>query len=362
MKGSIVGLLAASMLVSGVSYAGEQSFDDRIYGGLLLNGIDADNVDRQINDSYDGVRALVGKRFSNLFAAEASLSYNELDAWGFTVFQREKESTAKIEGLVYPFKCTGKLLPYVKAGLGATLFTNDESALNLSIGAGLDWAVSDRFKLRTDIAWRYLDTDDPNPTSSLGDGPTELVFGAGILVPFGKAPTINDGCTVRKAEPAAPAAAPEAPAAAPAAAAPGDSDGDGVNDANDKCPNTPAGTKVDVNGCPVPETVVIYFAFDSSALNSAAQAALDRVAANLVNRNFVVAIANGHADSTGTEEYNMGLSERRANAVATYLSSKGVESGQVRQRAYGETRPAASDDTEIGRAKNRRVEINLLRQ
>ena len=107
---------------------------------------------------------------------------------------------------------------------------------------------------------------------------------------------------------------------------------------------------------------MIYFAFDSAELNSAAKAALDRVAANLTNRNFVVAIANGHADATGTEEYNMGLSERRAASVANYLTSKGVGASQVRQRAYGETRPAASDDTEIGRAKNRRVEINLLRQ
>ncbi|MGJ8668828.1 MAG: OmpA family protein [Oceanococcus sp.] len=356
MKGSIVGLLAASALVSGVSHAEGQSFDDRIYGGLLLNYVDADNTQRQITDSKNGVRALVGKRLSPLFALEGTVSYNKFGAVG--AGQTQKEGSFGVDALAYPLKCTGKVSPFIKLGLGGTYFNEDETALNLSIGGGLDWAVSDNgLKLRTDVALRYLDTDKPFP-SPLGDGPTEPIIGVGLLMPFGKAPSINDGCAVKKAMPAAMAPA----AAAPAPAGPSDSDGDGVVDANDKCPNTPAGTKVDVNGCPVPETVVIYFAFDSAELNSAAQAALDRVAANLVNRNFVVAIANGHADSTGTEEYNMSLSERRANAVATYMASKGVEAGQVRQRAYGETRPAASGDTEIGRAKNRRVEINLLRQ
>lgn len=362
MKGSIVGLLAATALVSGVSHAEGQSFDDRIYGGVLLNYIDADNDMRRINDSRDGVRALLGKRLSPWFALEGTASFNEFGRYGVAPpkSRPQKEASLALEGLVYPFKCTGQVDPFVKAGVGGVYFNEDDTALKVSVGAGLDWTVADNgLKVRTDAAWRYMDTDEPVP-SPLGDNPTEWVIGAGLILPFGDAPKVDEGCAKMAPKPApAKDTTPEEPAAP---AAPMDSDGDGVIDADDKCPNTPPGTKVDANGCPVPETVVIYFAFDSSELNSAAKAALDRVAANLVNKNFVVAIANGHADRTGTEEYNMGLSERRASSVANYLAGKGVESGDIRQRAYGETRPAAPGDTEIGRAKNRRVEINLLRQ
>ena len=354
MKGSLVGLLAVSALFSGVSHAEGQAFDDRIYGGLLLNYIDADNANRQINDSRDGVRILLGKKFSPMFALEGTASFNEFGGYGFQVNQNLKELSFAVEALAYPLRCTGSVSPFLKAGLGATTFNEDDTELNASVGAGFDWKLNDHgTAIRTDAAWRYLNTDSPFP-SPLGKDPTEWVVGAGVIMPFGNAPEVDQHCTKKMVAPA--------PAPTPAPAIDGDSDGDGVLDSADKCPNTPAGTKVDEYGCPVPETVVIYFAFDSSTLNSAAKGALDRVAANLTNRNFVVAIANGHADSTGTEEYNMGLSERRASSVANYLASKGVEAGQVRKRAYGETRPAAPDDTEIGRAKNRRVEINLLRQ
>lgn len=344
MKGSIVGLLAASAVFGGVAHAGEQSFDDRIYGGLMLNYIDADNSLRRINDSRDGLRVFVGKQISPLFAVEGFASYNEFDKYspdGLGPFQNQKEGSVGIDLLGFPLRCTGAIKPFVKVGLGATYFNEDNTTMNVSVGGGINWGLNDNgLALRTDAAWRYQDSDEPYP-SPIGDNQTEFVLGVGLMMPFGgEAPMVSDGCPAKAMEEPAPAPA-AAPAPAPTAA--------------------PAPAPAPA-AAPAPETVVIYFAFDSSELNSAAKAALDRVAANLTNRNFVVAIANGHADATGTEEYNMGLSERRAASVANYLVSKGVGASQVRQRAYGETRPAASDDTEIGRAKNRRVEINLLRQ
>ncbi|RZO86749.1 MAG: OmpA family protein [Oceanococcus sp.] len=352
MKGSLVGLLAASAVFGGVAHAGEQSFDDRIYGGLMLNYIDADNAMRGLTDSKSGLRVFAGKQISPLFAVEGFASYNQFGRYGdanvIAADKKQKEGSVGVDLLAFPLRCTGSVSPFVKAGIGATYFNEDETALNLSVGGGINWKLSDKLSFRTDAAWRIQDTDNDvrnvpaaSDTRALGDNQTEFVFGAGFMMPFGgSAPSVSDGCPAKKMEEPAPAPAPAAPAPAPAEPAP-----------------APAPA-----AAPAPETVVIYFAFDSSELNSAAKAALDRVAANLTNRNFVVAIANGHADATGTEEYNMGLSERRAASVSNYLVSKGVGASQVRQRAYGETRPAASDDTEIGRAKNRRVEINLLRQ
>ena len=363
MKKTIVGLAAAAALFGGASQAEDKAFDDRIYGGLLLNYIDADNANRGVNDSRDGIRVLVGKQLNPWLGVEGTLSWNEFGNFGPLPLTRTKELSAGVEALLFPIKCTGDVRPFLKAGVGVTAYNEDyDNDLNASLGGGAFWKINDNgLSLRTDLAWRILDSD--GSVAGRGDNPTEFVLGLGLTMPLGggKVNVVEDCPKAEKAMPAETTMEKSpAPAAAPAKSM--DSDGDGVADSVDQCPNTPAGAKVDVNGCPVPETVVIYFAFDSAELNSAAQAALDRVAANLVNKNFVVAIANGHADSTGTEEYNMGLSERRAASVSKYLASKGVAAGQIRQRAYGEARPAADNESEMGRAKNRRVEINLLRQ
>ena len=68
----------------------------------------------------------------------------------------------------------------------------------------------------------------------------------------------------------------------------------------------------------------------------------------------------GHTDSTGSDAYNQGLSERRARSVADYLSSHGVQSARIGTRGFGETQPVASNETEEGRAANRRVEIKIV--
>ncbi len=147
-----------------------------------------------------------------------------------------------------------------------------------------------------------------------------------------------------------------------------DSDGDGVADQFDKCPGTPAGTKVDGSGCPlpVPAPVVaeapavtgwepIQFEFNSSVLKTEAYPILDKLSANL-RENGGKVTANGHASSEGTAAYNMKLSKDRANSVKTYLVNSGVSSSQVAVKGHGETQPIASNDTEEGRIKNRRVE------
>jgi outer membrane protein OmpA-like peptidoglycan-associated protein len=68
----------------------------------------------------------------------------------------------------------------------------------------------------------------------------------------------------------------------------------------------------------------------------------------------------GHTDSTGSDEYNQALSQRRAQAVADYLGSRGVARARMGLRGYGESQPIASNDTEEGKAQNRRVEIKVV--
>jgi outer membrane protein OmpA-like peptidoglycan-associated protein len=103
----------------------------------------------------------------------------------------------------------------------------------------------------------------------------------------------------------------------------------------------------------------ITFAYDSAAVQPQFQPTLNEVASVLAQYPKTYIDVLGHTDSDGSDTYNQGLSERRASAVAAYLSSHGVQSARVATRGYGETQPIASNATEEGKASNRRVEIKI---
>jgi outer membrane protein OmpA-like peptidoglycan-associated protein len=104
----------------------------------------------------------------------------------------------------------------------------------------------------------------------------------------------------------------------------------------------------------------ITFAFDSSNLQPQFYPVLDNVASTLNEYNQTVIEVAGHTDSVGSDSYNQQLSVQRANSVAAYLSSKGIMQQRMITVGAGETRPVASNDTEAGRAQNRRVEITIV--
>jgi OOP family OmpA-OmpF porin len=103
-----------------------------------------------------------------------------------------------------------------------------------------------------------------------------------------------------------------------------------------------------------------FFDFDKAVLKPAGKASLDDLVSKLKDINLEVIIAVGHTDSVGTDEYNQKLSVRRAEAVKAYLQSKGVESNRVYTEGKGEKQPVADNKTAAGRAKNRRVEIEVV--
>ncbi|GAC1410391.1 MAG: OmpA family protein [Burkholderiaceae bacterium] len=115
---------------------------------------------------------------------------------------------------------------------------------------------------------------------------------------------------------------------------------------------------------PVSEKVTFaadaFFDFDKSVLKPDGKAKLDDLASKLQGMNLEVIIAVGHTDSIGTDAYNQKLSVRRAEAVKGYLVSKGIEANRVYTEGKGKKQPVADNKTAAGRAKNRRVEIEVV--
>ena len=141
---------------------------------------------------------------------------------------------------------------------------------------------------------------------------------------------------------AAPAPA-IAPAAAPAAAAP----------AAKPAPAPAVATRVTY-------AADAFFDFDKSVLKPEGKAKLDDLASKVKDINLEVIIAVGHTDSVGSDAYNQKLSVRRSEAVKAYLVSKGIEKNRVYTEGKGEKQPVADNKTKEGRAKNRRVEIEVV--
>ena len=148
-----------------------------------------------------------------------------------------------------------------------------------------------------------------------------------------------------------------------------DSDKDGVPDYLDKCPGTPAGTKVDATGCP--RTVLsgsastwtfndINFETAKATITPASFGVLDEIAAGLKARPDLKVRVEGFTDNTGARAFNMDLSERRAKAVRDYLVSKGISPSRLSYKGYGPDRPIADNATRAGRAKNRRVQFTQV--
>lgn len=99
------------------------------------------------------------------------------------------------------------------------------------------------------------------------------------------------------------------------------------------------------------------FDFDKATLRPEAGAKLDHAAAVMTEHSSIRVNVEGHTDSVGSDSYNQSLSERRANAVVDYLVGKGIDASRLSPTGYGESRPAASNDTAEGRAQNRRVDL-----
>lgn len=156
-----------------------------------------------------------------------------------------------------------------------------------------------------------------------------------------------DGAIV--APKAAPASAPLAPAPAPVA-----------EPAKPAAAPAPAPAPAPVAAAKVTYAADAFFDFDKAVLKPEGKAKLDDLVGKVKDINLEVIIAVGHTDAVGADAYNQGLSVKRSEAVKAYLVSKGIEKNRVYTEGKGEKQPVADNKTKDGRAKNRRVEIEVV--
>ncbi len=330
------------LLGSAAKYDREKSVDDGLVG---ISG----RIGREMNERWNLELA------SNAFNADGDASKGgvDIDQWSIG------------GNALAVFNRGGGFQPYLLAGLGGidSRYKGGGRSRDYyyDVGAGAIIPIFDgKGRLRGEVV-RRAENDAFDSK--------DYILNIGFGVPFGK-----------KAEPVVMAAAPvdsdgdgvtddldqcpntPAGAAVDAVGCELDSDGDGVVDSKDKCPGTPLGTQVDADGCPIVIVINlegVNFRTNSAELLDGAEVALNDDVATLVAKPDVLIEVAGHTDSDGEADYNLDLSQRRAEAVRTYLIGKGVEADRISAKGYGEAEPVASNASAAGKAQNRRVELRI---
>ena len=279
--------------------------------------------------------------------------------------------TTMVNG-VYEMKNISNITPFAKAGLGYEWYrnthTNDYNGMVLDAGLGAKIDITKSVALKLEALYMYK-INNNGVDGSNGEVHNVAAL-AGLTFKFGAtaAPVIAAAPVVAAvvAEPKKPEPKPE-PKATPvipvpaAKVCPIDSDKDGVFDPQDKCPDTPAGFKVDGEGCPLKATLHLNFVTDGDTVDAAGVAKVKEFAGFLQDSPAYKANVIGHTDSTASDKYNQKLSEKRAETVKTMLVDQGIAAGRLTASGKGETMPVASNKTKQGRAENRRIEVELTK-
>lgn len=297
--------------------------------------------DRQSNNGWGGGMGF-GKMLDEHFNVELKGFYQNLSGGKYG----GSDMTGGIAEVQY-YIFRDKFSPYTVLGLGGMNTShNFKSGAGLigEAGAGFTYEVADNFLVRSDVRYRY----NQNFNANLQPGTNEfhdMVVNVGFVIPFGAKPK----AVVAEAPP-------PAPLPVEAGCSTLDDDHDGVNNCVDKCPNTLPGAKVSITGCWI---VDVKFANDSAVIPTEYYGDLDNTAKMIKDHPGLAIEIQGHTSKTGGFKHNMLLSERRAEAVKKYMVD-GENIPGLTTRGYGWTQPIDTNDTEEGRANNRRVQLQVL--
>lgn len=352
-----------------------------------------DDADRRVDDAISGGQISFGRFLSENIGVEAMLGSSSLSGADKLDLN---EFGLNVRWALRPNKA---LSPYLLVGLGvldveSDLFPGGTTSTR-TLGGGLDWAFGDSpWSLQLEYRARASNESNGDLTDKIASLGLNYAFGkksAPKAVPVTDPDTDGDGI------PDSRDACPNTPAGykVDSQGCALDSDGDGVADAIDECantyrgaevdargceldddndgvvnrlddcPDTAAGVRVDVNGCEIRDVIElpgVNFETNSDRLLPSADGVLRDAAATLQKYPDLVVEVAGHTDSVGAADYNQGLSERRAYTVRDYLITAGAGAGNLSARGYGEAAPVADNATAEGRAENRRVELRIIEE
>jgi len=378
MKKIILSTLVAATLVT----ASDFNYEVTPLAGYLWNTTAEENTANNLG-------AMGGVQNHVLFGLE--MQANELDFMGVkpelsvlygrdTVNQSDYDTSGKYTGVlttmlngVYEIDTGTLVTPFAKAGLGYEWYTNthptDFDGLVLDAGMGLKADLTKHIALKLEGLYMYKMNNSGSTDGSNGEVHNVAAL-AGLTFSFDEkaAPAVAAPVVAAIVAPVVVAAEPKpAPAlkptpviAAPVApTCPIDSDKDGIFDPQDKCPNTPAGFKVDAQGCPLTATLHVNFKTDSRKILLNGDREVNAFAEFLKENPVYNASIVGHTDATGSDAYNQKLSEKRANSVKDVLVKDGVAADRLITSGKGEKSPIATNKTKEGRALNRRIEAEL---
>lgn len=272
--------------------------------------------------------------------------------------------TRVFTNLIKEYKMTDSTSLYGLVGAGVEWFDNEafdnENGMFGNYGVGIKYKISEAVALKADVR-HLIETDH---------GDNNLLYTVGLAIPFGKKaapapmpvkedpkPMDSDNDGVIDADDNCP----NSPAGAIVnnEGCEIDSDGDGVVDRLDKCPSTPKGDIVDETGCSLKVNLNINFDTNSAVINNSYSSKIKKFADFMKAFPSVKAKIEAHTDADGSDEYNQKLSERRAASTVKALEALNVDSTRLNSVGYGELNPKASNETAEGKAMNRRVEGSI---
>lgn len=333
MKKSLVSLaIAVSCLGATVALADAGQF-------YIAPGLQKMNYDAEVGlDNDIGYVIGIGYDFTSRLSAEFSV----MDLNPETKAKRELDQDLwKIDVLYGLDFDLGRFKPFVVSGLGNSNIDGENDSI-WDIGAGLRLPLNERWTWRTSIRNYYaLGRDFEDQDFGID---TTLVYRLGgsrkSMASSNEPPREGIQEVVEVA----------------------DADRDGVPDANDLCSDTPRSYAVDKDGCPIAieevarVELLVNFDFDRSEVKEQYLPEIERVARFMEQYPDRVVELEGHTDSRGTDAYNLGLSQRRAEAVMAELVGRfGISPSRVSAKGFGESQPIGSNDSAQGRAENRRV-------
>lgn len=364
MKKIVLGMSLA--LTAGTALADDNNFDDRWYVTPNLSFVKPDS-DKNANS---GLAAGIG--FGKFVSERVSVDL-ELDKITFDLRNGGElsQKTITVMGR-YHFDEQMGFRPYLGLGVGGMrhngpVESGSDAVMNLA--AGLTKEITDKVKLRTELKYRLENSDD---TFTGEDTFGDFLFGAGLSIAFGEAKQQTTHTELVEQAPQldgdhdgisdADDRCPNSPAGArvDATGCDGDDDNDGVANSKDACPHTKAGAVVGDDGCEVQVVIElqgVHFDTDKATLKPESIEILIAAVKTLGEHGTILVEIAGHTDSTASDAHNQALSERRAKVVHAFLVDHGVSSNRMTWRGYGESQPIATNDTEDGKAKNRRTEL-----